>query len=80
MTEWITHEGEDIANALFELIPRLLGRVRANLPHETDNLASEWHDILALRTTKGQMKLLHILVTHQSCTMQELAEQVTVHR
>ncbi|MFL5705815.1 MAG: MarR family winged helix-turn-helix transcriptional regulator [Ktedonobacteraceae bacterium] len=68
----------DIAGALFDLIPRLLGRIRADIPRDTDDLAPEWRDILELRATKGQLKLLRVLMTRQRCTMQELAEQLGV--
>lgn len=68
----------DIAGALFDLIPHLLGRIRADIPRDTDDLAPEWRDILELRATKGQLKLLRVLMTRQRCTMQELAEQLGV--
>jgi DNA-binding MarR family transcriptional regulator len=78
MTELSSHGTLDIANELFDLIPRLLGRIRAGLPRDTDDLAPEWRDILELRATKGQLKLLRVLMTHQHCTMQELADQLDV--
>ncbi len=68
----------DIANELLDLIPRLLGRIRADIPSDTDDIAPEWHDILELRATKGQLKLLRVLMTRQRCTMQELADQLKV--
>ena len=68
----------DIAEELFDLIPRLLNRIRADIPRDTDDIAPEWRDILELRATKGQLKLLRVLVTRQRCTMQELAEQLDV--
>ena len=68
----------DIANELLDLIPRLLGRIRADIPSDTDDIAPEWHDILELRATKGQLKLLRVLMTRQRCTMQELADQLNV--
>ncbi len=68
----------DIADELFDIIPRLLGRIRADIPRDTDDIALEWRDILELRATKGQLKLLRVLKTRQRCTMQELAEQLDV--
>jgi len=68
----------DIAHELFDLIPRLLNRVSADIPRNTDDLAPEWRDIIELRATKGQLKLLRILITRQRCTMQELADQLDV--
>ncbi len=73
-----SHDTLDIANRVVYLIPRLLSRIRADIPRATDDLAPEWRDILALRTTKGQLKLLRVLITRQRCTMQELADQLDV--
>jgi MarR family transcriptional regulator, organic hydroperoxide resistance regulator len=78
MSDPSSHDALDIAGELFDIIPRLLGRIRADIPRDTDDLAPEWRDILELRATKGQLKLLRILMTHQRCTMQELAEQLEV--
>lgn len=68
----------DVANDLFDLIPRLLARMRADIPRDTDDLSPEWRDILELRTTKGQLKLLRVLIAQGSCSMQELAERLDV--
>src|SRR6266567_2093852 len=78
MLEPSSHDALEIANELLDLIPRLLGRIRADIPRDTDDLAPEWRDILELRATKGQLKLLRVLMTYQRCTMQELAEQLDV--
>ena len=78
MVEPSSHDTADIAEELFDLIPRLLGRIRADIPSDTDDIAPEWRDILELRATKGQLKLLRVLKTRQRCTMQELAEQLDV--
>lgn len=55
-----------------------MGRIRADIPRDTGDLAPEWRDILELRATKGQIKLLRVLTARQRCTMQELAEQLDV--
>ena len=78
MIEPSSHNTSDIADELFDLIPRLLGRIRADIPRDTDDIAPEWRDILELRATKGQLKLLRVLMTRQRCTMQELADQLDV--
>ena len=78
MSEPSSHDVVDIAGALFDLLPRLLDRMRADIPRNADDLALEWSDILELRATKGQLKLLRILTARQRCTMQELAEQLDV--
>jgi len=78
MSEPPSDDALDISGELFDLIPRLLGRIRADLPRDTDDLAPEWRDILELRATKGQLKLLRVLKIQQHCTMQELAERLDV--
>jgi MarR family transcriptional regulator, organic hydroperoxide resistance regulator len=78
MTEQSSQDEVNIADELFDIIPRLLGRIRADIPRDTDDLAPEWRDILELRATKGQIKLLRVLIARQSCTMQELADQLDV--
>ena len=78
MIEPSSHDTLDIADELFDLIPRLLGRIRADIPRDTDDIAPEWRDILELRATRGQIKLLRVLMTRQRCTMQELADQLDV--
>lgn len=78
MIEPSSHDALDIADELLDLIPRLLHRIRADIPRDTDDIAPEWRDILELRATRGQIKLLRVLMTHQRCTMQELADQLDV--
>ena len=78
MSEPSSESTLDIADALLDIIPRLLARVRAELPYDSDEVAPEWRDILELRATKGQFKFLSVLMTRQQCTMQELAEQLDV--
>ena len=70
----------DIADALLDLIPSLLRQIRADIPREAGsaNVAPEWRDISELRATTGQIRLMRILVTHQRCMMQELADQLDV--
>ena len=80
MTEHSSQYEVDIADELLDLIPSLLLRIRADIPREADSeeVAPEWRDISELRATTGQIRLLRILTTHQSCTMQELADQLDV--
>ncbi len=78
MNEPSSHNTLDIVDGLLDLIPRLLSRIRADIPRDTEDIAPEWRDVLELRATKGQIKLLRILLTRQRCTMQELAEQLDV--
>ena len=80
MTEHSSQDGLDIADELLDVIPSLLLRIRADATREADaeDTAPEWRDISELRATTGQIRLLRILMKHQSCTMQELADQLDV--
>lgn len=70
----------DLAIALLEIIPGLLRRLRADVPldDKSADRAPGWREVTALRATPGQLTLLHILVEHERCTMQELAEHLAV--
>ena len=80
MVEHSSKNELDIADALLDLIPSLLRQIRADIPREADSEQGipEWHDISELRTTWGQIRLMRILITHQRCMMQELADQLNV--
>src|SRR5437660_4729978 len=70
----------DVAMALLEIVPKLLRRIRADLPLASDAPAtgSVWQDVSELSATPGQLTLLSVLVEHERCMMQELAEQLAV--
>ncbi len=69
----------DMAEALLDIAPRLLTRIGADLPLEDSPEASPgWRDVIALRTTPGQLSVLGVLVEHKCCTMQQLAEHLAV--
>lgn len=71
--------GTDLASALLDIAPRLLRRVRADLPLENDAASDPTlREVAELRATPGQLTLLGTLVERERCTMQELAEQLTV--
>lgn len=71
--------GTDLASALLDIAPRLLRRVRADLPLEEDAVSDPTlREVAELRATPGQLTLLGTLVERERCTMQELAEQLTV--
>src|SRR6266568_1809694 len=69
-----------LAEALLDIVPRLLRRLRADIPIESDLTAAGpgWREVAELRATPGQLTLLRILVEHERCTMQELAEHLAV--
>jgi DNA-binding MarR family transcriptional regulator len=80
MTEDLSTTQSYIADELLELVPSLLQRLRTDIPAEPEDVANtpEWQDIVKLRSTTGQIRLLRILLSHQRCTMQELAEHLNV--
>ena len=73
------HKQVDLAEALLDIVPKLLRRLRADIPHgEASEVDPEWRNVVELRATPGQLTLLGILVEHERCTMQELAEYLAV--
>lgn len=69
----------DLAETLLDIVPKLLRQLRADIPlDETSKIGPEWHNVVELRATPGQLTLLGILVEHERCTMQELAEYLAV--
>src|SRR5438067_2683792 len=70
----------DVALALLEIAPRLLQRISADLPLDADSPGAGpgWQDVSELRATPGQISLLRVLVEHERCMMQELAEHLGV--
>lgn len=75
-------DGALLAEALHKIVPRLLRRLNADMPLESEaggaECAQGWRNVAELRATPGQLSLLDILVEHGRCTMQELAEHLTV--
>lgn len=79
MVEKAVQSDVDMAEALLDMVPRLLTRIGADLPLEDSPEAGPgWRDVIALRTTPGQLSVLGVLVEHKCCTMQQLAEHLAV--
>ena len=73
------HKQVDLAEALLDIVPKHLRRLRADIPlDEASKADPEWRNVVELRATPGQLTLLGILVEHERCTMQELAEYLAV--
>lgn len=69
----------DLASVLLDIAPKLLRRLRADLPLDDSSEAGPgWREVTELRATPGQLTLLRVLVEHERCTMQELAEHLAV--
>src|SRR5258708_26551610 len=80
MTLEAIHNDTSLATALLDIAPKLLQRLRADVPLEDDTpqAGPGWREVTELRATPGQLTLLGILVEHEHCTMQELAEHLAV--
>ncbi|MGH2495235.1 MAG: MarR family winged helix-turn-helix transcriptional regulator [Ktedonobacteraceae bacterium] len=80
MTEHSSHYELEIADELLALIPGLLRSIRSDIPREGSSEESipELRDISELRATTGQIRLLRILMAHERCTMQDLADALDV--
>jgi DNA-binding MarR family transcriptional regulator len=75
-----TQHSIDIAYSLLDIAPKLVRRLRADVP--LDNGTSEGDGdlqaISELRATPGQLTLLRGLVERKQCSMQELADFLAV--
>jgi DNA-binding MarR family transcriptional regulator len=80
MTQQSKQNNIHLAAALLDIAPRLLGRLRADVPldAEASDAGPGWKEVAELRATPGQLTLMGILVEHERCTMQELAERLAV--
>src|SRR5229473_4892028 len=73
------HNKADLAAALLDITPKLLRRLGADLPlDDASGARPGWREVVELRATPGQLTLLGVLVEHERCTMQELAEHLVV--
>jgi MarR family transcriptional regulator, organic hydroperoxide resistance regulator len=74
------YSSTEMAAVLLEIVPKLLWRIRPNLPLDADSsdAGPGWREVAELRATPGQMTLLRILVEQERCTMQGLAERLAV--
>lgn len=69
----------ELATALIDITPKLLRRLRADMPADGLSPADPaWREVVELRATPGQLTLLYTLVERERCTMQELAEELAV--
>ena len=80
MSQEPERERRILAEALLDIVPKLLRRVGADVPLEKgpSEVDPRWHAVSELRATPGQLTLLHVLIEHPRCTMQELAEHLGV--
>src|SRR5947209_11424806 len=76
MVKQPVRQDTDVSLALLNIVPKLLRCIRADLPPEADS--GVWQDVSELRATPGQLSLLDVLVEHERCMMQELAEYLAV--
>lgn len=76
----------ELATALLDITPRLLRRLNADVPltdekgHKGQGSTTDegLRVVSELRATPGQLSLLRVLVEHERCMMQEIAEHLAV--
>ncbi len=82
MSERSEQETAELARALLDVVPKVLQRLVADVPLDSEPEGLEnfpnWRDVAELRATPGQLSLLRVLVEHERCMMQELAEYLAV--
>lgn len=76
----LTQQEKEIGQSLLDIIPKLLRRLRADVPLDSGVVegSGDFQAISELRATPGQLTLLRVLVEHKRCSMQELAEHLAV--
>ncbi len=74
------HNSTDLAAELLDIVPKLLRRLRADLPLDAEVAEDcpNWRGVTEVHATPGQLSLLQTLVAHERCTMQELADYMAV--
>lgn len=70
----------ELASALLDIAPKILRQLRADMALADEDVEQHpgWREVRELRATFGQLTLLGVLVEHERCTMQELAEHMAV--
>jgi len=67
------------AMMLLDTVPGVLRRINADALQDTEALTDAgWREVSELRARPGQLSLLRVLVEHERCTMQELADLLVV--
>src|SRR5258708_18133302 len=80
MIEKSTQQDTDLATSLLDVVPKILRRLGADVPLDDNSSDANagWREVSELRATPGQLSFLHVLVEHERCMMQELAEHLAV--
>lgn len=76
----------ELASALLDTAPRLIRRLNADVPltdekaqqERSSTMDEELRSVSELRATPGQLSVLRVLVEHERCMMQEIAEHLAV--
>jgi MarR family transcriptional regulator, organic hydroperoxide resistance regulator len=70
----------DVAAGLLDVLPRLLRRLRADVPLVPEGAEADpqWQGLAELRGANGQVALMSILEAQGRATMQDLASQLGV--
>jgi len=80
MSEHLSQESTALARVLLDVLPVVLRRIHSDIPFESDLVETipRLREVSELRATPGQLALLRVLIDHERCTMQGLAEHLAV--
>ncbi|GCF11493.1 MarR family transcriptional regulator [Dictyobacter arantiisoli] len=68
-----------LASSILNIVPSILRDLYTDVLNTTASMDSpESHDLSEFRVTTNQLAFLRVLVEHERCTMQELAEYLRV--
>ena len=80
MSEHLSQDTAALARVLLDVLPVVLRRIHGDVPFESGPVerVPGLREVSELRATPGQLALLRVLVDHERCTMQGLAEHLAV--
>jgi DNA-binding MarR family transcriptional regulator len=80
MSGHLSQDTAALARALLDVLPVVLRRIHSDVPFECGPVETTpgLREVSELRATPGQLALLRVLIDHEHCTMQELAEHLAV--
>ncbi len=79
MSHTSLQDNATLAMVLLDTVPGVLRRINVDALQDSEVLTDPgWREVAELRATPGQLSLLRVLVEHERCTMQELADLLVV--
>lgn len=78
MVQKPAQQDTELAMALLDIVPKVLRRLSADVPLDNNSSDTGLREVSELRATPGQLTLLSVLVEHERCMMQEIADRLAV--